>query len=261
MTTYKLTCRVTGKSYIGITTKRLEKRLTNHRQAAKSKGMKGRYVIASAIREFGWDSFDVEVLSTSATTYAELCEQERAAITLYGTMHPRGYNQLGGGGGGFHGRYDHRQAWNRGIPMASDVKAKVSASTSGHQNHRARAVEFDGVTYGCLQACADALGLTRAQVALRIRKGHGRYLKPGITVAPYRREFVVSVEARAKMSAARRGAKHYRARRISVDGVEYASITDAEGVSGHTRMQLRSMLRDGRAQYLSDSGYVPHKEN
>lgn len=259
MTTYKLTCRATGKSYVGITTTRLGKRLTNHRQAAKSAGMKGRYVLAAAIREFGWESFDVEVLSTSATTYAELCEQERAAIVLYGTMHPRGYNQLGGGGGGFHSRYHdtHHPAWNRGIPMPPEVRAKVAASHSGARNHRARAVMFLGSRYDCVEDAAKAHGLDRSQVASRIAKGWGEYLTPGVRVAPYRRTAApVSAETRAKMSDAHSGAKHYRARRILVDGVEYPSIKDAEGVSGYTRQQLKLKLRRGSATYLSESRYI-----
>lgn len=256
MTIYKLTCRPTGKSYVGATRLRLEKRFANHRQSAKQSSMKGRYLIAQAIRDHGWESFDIEVVG-HANSLKELGEKEYAAIVLFGTMHPAGYNQRAGGTGGFNGPVKNsKPAWNKGGTHRPDSCAKIAESLRGGQNPRARAIEYLGVRYDCVESAAKAHNMTRAQIQLRISKGLGVYLTPPRVVSSFVRPPKASDEARRKMSDAHSGAKHYRARRILVDGVEYPSIKDAEGVSGYTRQQLKLKLRRGSATYLSESRYI-----
>lgn len=257
MVIYRLTCRITGKRYIGATRQALHLRLAGHRNASRAGGMKGMNLIAEAIRVHGWDAFDVEVLA-HARSFPELMEMEKAAIILHRTMHPTGYNQLAGGGGWLdRPRATGRPAWNKGVPHTDEAKALMSASHAGAKNFRARAVSCDGVIFQTLTACRLAHGWSHAQAYRRIQRGKIAYLEPGRPGNYGRPEGgTASLEARQKMSEARSGAKHYRARSIEVDGVVYPSIKDAEGVSGYSRMQLKTRLKDGRARYLTASRYI-----
>lgn len=260
MLVYKLTCRVTGKSYIGATQNPLPQRLANHRARANASGLKGMYPLSQAIREHGWDSFDVTVLS-HARNLPEMLEMERGAITLYRTLHPDGYNYLNGGGGDWLGGGGRGKVpWNRGKSHTDVAKARMSAARIGAKNYRARAIEFNGVTYPCVEDCCKATGLTRQQMYRRVKLGSATYLTPAIpgNYGPKRKP-TISPEAREKMSERRTGAKNWHARRILVNGVEYPSILDAVGVSGYTRMQLRRLLRTGEATYLTVSAFVVPK--
>jgi group I intron endonuclease len=60
-----------------------------------------------------------------------------------------------------------------------------------------------------------------------------------------------TAETRAKMSAAHRRRPAPQARPVEVDGIVYASITDAAQRSGLTRMQVRYRLQTGKARYVT----------
>lgn len=92
---YKLTSP-SGKSYIGITSKRFEARWAKHLEHAAGKRTAG--ALYAALRKYGPESFTHEVLTTSAS-WNELCELERATIQRLGTLAPNGYNITTGGEG------------------------------------------------------------------------------------------------------------------------------------------------------------------
>ena len=69
---YKMTCRTTGKSYIGETVE-LRRRLQEHKSRAKRRHSK----VAEAITIYGMDDFDVEILDNS--------HNEKYYIELYDT--------------------------------------------------------------------------------------------------------------------------------------------------------------------------------
>lgn len=91
---YKLTAP-NGKSYHGITTQSINRRMTGHRTWAK-KGSK--YPLHAAIRKYGFDAFKLEVLSESKDR-DELHRLEVAAIARDDTFAPNGYNLTVGGDG------------------------------------------------------------------------------------------------------------------------------------------------------------------
>lgn len=95
MFVYKITCVATGKAYIGITTRKVKRRIGCHLADSKS----GRpTAIARAIAKHGWAAFKVKVLY-EASSKAELLVCERALIAAHGTFAPRGYNLTSGGDG------------------------------------------------------------------------------------------------------------------------------------------------------------------
>lgn len=265
MIIYKLTNRMTGMSYVGATTQSLPMRCSQHRKAAAQNHP---YPIAQAIREHGWAAFDVGVLN-HANTRLELNVMERAAIALFQTITPNGYNLTPGGPGSGKASIATRQKlsaagkgktpWNKGVPHTPEAKAKVSESRRGAKNWGARPILFDGNTYVCIKDAMEATGYSRAQIVRRIAAGRGRYLSASRRKPDFGRWLVgriASAETRRKMSAARSGANHYRARAIEIDGKAYPSITDASRLSGYSYMQLKTRLADGRAKYLTASRYV-----
>jgi len=251
MIVYRLFCRVTKKAYIGATRQTLKARMHRHRTRAATPGEKGTmYPLYQAAREHGWESFDVDILNR-ARSLDELQAMEKAAILLYRTLVPDGYNQI----------LEDRDkvkwltttaGWNKGVKHTPKARARMAASHTGAQNHRARVFEYQGVVYPCMQDCAKITGLTRNQLYGRMKRGQARYLTAGIPGdygAPHYRH---TMETRAKMSAYRRE-HHPRRRAIVVDGQTYPSIIAAVGVSGYTRDQLKRLLKKGVATYVTTS--------
>ncbi len=81
---YKLTNRITGKSYVGQT-KDLQTRLSGHKCCAGN----CRY-LHNAIRKYGWENFVCEVLERC--TEADVWAAEGRHIVLQNTLAPNGYN-------------------------------------------------------------------------------------------------------------------------------------------------------------------------
>jgi len=104
-----------GKSYIGITSTSLQRRLALHRSHAKREK---RGALQRAIRKYGSDSFTVDILATS-DNWNELCELEKAAIVQFNTFGPNGYNLTAGGEGAL------------GIKMNDAQKLKISLAKKG----------------------------------------------------------------------------------------------------------------------------------
>lgn len=106
---YKVTNKVNGKFYIGQTKMRLGSRWSKHKQDAREgKG----WVLASAIRKYGVESFSVEVIEQCNSKD----ELNHAEIRLISTMKPE-YNSCAGGGG-------------VGSPT-EEVRKKISAARLG----------------------------------------------------------------------------------------------------------------------------------
>ena len=92
MTEYKiylLRCRITGKSYVGVTSMSLEERWHN------GQGYKNQPVIYDDICEYGWNNFE-HILIDTAFTYKESREKERFYIKTMNSLFPNGYNIVSG---------------------------------------------------------------------------------------------------------------------------------------------------------------------
>jgi group I intron endonuclease len=95
MIIYKSTNKITGKIYIGQTTKSLEKRIKGH--IKESKIDKNRPFLLS-INKYGVDNFTFEVIDTT-NNLDELNNKEIYWINFYNSVSPNGYNVTGGGQG------------------------------------------------------------------------------------------------------------------------------------------------------------------
>lgn len=91
---YKITNRITGKAYIGQTTKSVMARWKQHQHSKKCK------VFSHAIAKYGASNFIIETL-LECKSLDDLNDSEAVFIEYYNTVVPYGYNlSLGGLNGG-----------------------------------------------------------------------------------------------------------------------------------------------------------------
>ena len=111
MVIYAITNRLNGKKYVGQTARPLARRINEHTNSD--------YPIGHAIRKYGINNFDVEVLAEGATI-EELCELERLYIAAFQSNAPdHGYNLTEGG--------EHIAGWHH----TEQGRANISAALSG----------------------------------------------------------------------------------------------------------------------------------
>lgn len=93
MIVYKVTNKINGKVYIGITTKTLEYRRKVHERDSK----RYNYLFYRALKKYGFDNFEWEVIDT-AQNIEELERKEKEYILLYESFNnpEKGYNSTSG---------------------------------------------------------------------------------------------------------------------------------------------------------------------
>ncbi len=121
MIVYRITNRVNGKMYIGQTVKPLSRRWSNHVVDA-NRGSD--CLIHKAIRKYGPDVFDVEVLC-ECSSLEELNDKEAYYTESLNTVMPHGYNMKPGG----------NCSGMRGKKHSPETKQIMSAKHKGHPNY------------------------------------------------------------------------------------------------------------------------------
>lgn len=99
MIIYKATNKVNGKIYIGQSSHSLEWRMRKHKQDSQKEDT----YFYRAIRKYGFDNFEWEVIDDTATTHEELNELEKFYIKQYESFDNKnkGYNSTSGGDYGY----------------------------------------------------------------------------------------------------------------------------------------------------------------
>jgi len=129
-----------GKSYVGQTTLGVDRRWKEHIHGAhQPKSPNHRGLFAKAIRKYGRDAFEQQVLSAASSQEA-LSNLEKVWIILLQTKAPSGYNLTDGGDNGALGHVVsaelrakiaaiHRgNTYRRGAVLSAESKAKMSIS-------------------------------------------------------------------------------------------------------------------------------------
>lgn len=102
---YKITCKNTGKIYIGKTESSVESRWKEHCRAAKLPSHSDyNFPFHRAIRKYGSDSFIVEIIDKTESSN-ELKEKEKYWINYFNSYYD-GYNATLGGDGQCKYNYD-----------------------------------------------------------------------------------------------------------------------------------------------------------
>lgn len=110
-----------NKVYIGQTKRNIEKRLRQHQKC------KDNVIIHKAIKKYGFDKFQVEILIYC--NYIHLDEYERKFIAFYNSVCPNGYNMNSGG--------------CSGRIYCDESRLKMSLSRLGEKNHNFGKVRTD----------------------------------------------------------------------------------------------------------------------
>lgn len=93
---YLITNAITQKQYVGLTIQVLDRRWQYHIEQANRNHIKSKDSLHAAIREYGKDSFSIEIIDEGTTKYS-LEEKERYWIEKLNTIVPKGYNISPGG--------------------------------------------------------------------------------------------------------------------------------------------------------------------
>jgi group I intron endonuclease len=117
---YLVSCAVSGKQYVGYTSRSVEARFAEHLNNAKWGRATALY---AAIRKHGAEAFAC-VLLVECADHAAACEAEKQYISELKTVSPSGYNLTSGGDG---------------VPMAPHVREQASAKMRGRCTPKQRA--------------------------------------------------------------------------------------------------------------------------
>src|SRR5271157_2581869 len=133
---YILKNKINGKCYVGQTTKTFKHRLHNHLK--KSKVDKD-YLIGKAIKKYGIDSFETEVIHCLEE---DLDKLERNYIEKLNSLAPNGYNLETGGNKQKRLAEETKQKISKnngkgmlGKHQSDDAKKKLSEANSGEKSY------------------------------------------------------------------------------------------------------------------------------
>jgi group I intron endonuclease len=109
---YKCTNKINGKTYIGFTNKKLEKRIIEHISSANTNS---KYLLHKAIRKYGVDVFHWETILESLDKNYLLSEMENYFILESNSYFEEGYgyNMTFGGQGGMLGKKHSENTLNK----------------------------------------------------------------------------------------------------------------------------------------------------
>lgn len=112
MLIYKITNNINNRVYIGQTTKTLEERIKNYYN--EYKWSKNPRVIIQAMRKYGFENFNFEIIEDNIKTQKELDIQERYYImeVYHSLVEEKGYNvECGGNSYGKHTLATKQKNW------------------------------------------------------------------------------------------------------------------------------------------------------
>jgi group I intron endonuclease len=130
---YRVTNLVNGKIYLGMTSRSVKFRWSQHVQSSLK--LKKRSAIAAAISAYGPQSFSVDLVC-EVCGFESAANEERSLIKQYNCMAPLGYNLTTGGEKiyGFNLAVDSRRkmsAWQVGKVLSEETKRKIGLGNTG----------------------------------------------------------------------------------------------------------------------------------
>lgn len=214
-TVYKITCLINNKIYIGYTSKKIEHRLKGHFKKAKYN--KTNHKFSNAILKYGKINFIIEsIFETNDKNIA--LEKEIYYIKIYDTI-KKGYNLSTGGECGASGvkkklTEEHKEK----IRLAS-LNKKVSDETKKliSKNH------------------ADVSGNKNPFY----NKKHSKETKLKIANRDYIKGEKHHFYGKPMISSFKEGKEHPRSQQITINGIEYGSLTLAAKALKMTRQKLK----------------------
>ena len=181
-----------GKVYIGQTARPAARKAEHHYDSTH----KCCTIFHKAVKKYSWENFNYEVLrsitcDTKEDLTRQLGELEQAAIKLYNSLAPNGYNQAVGGPGPLGHKVSdevRKQMSNshKGILHTEEEKRKIALANTGHtlsENTKAKIAKARSIPivqltllgefvqeFPSAKIAADTLGLIRANITACCRK-------------------------------------------------------------------------------------------
>ena len=272
---YVVTNAVNGKQYFGISVDYV-RRWQEHRCGHGSK------LVYHAIRKYGIENLDFKVVCKGTEAYVK--EMEVRGIRMLNTMAPSGYNLTEGGEGSLgvipsdetrkKMRDSHKGTTGQKMSDATKQKIRESREKYTRGRHpRAANVVVNGISYDCLRDVAEALDVPYSTLCAYQRS----ISSDTFDYPPEKEIFTVNgVEYVSRLEAAKalgvsnatickackkagsntfeylgrpKGNQHFKAKKVTVNKVEYGCIKDAAESLGVNY----STLRDARRRAKSDT--------
>lgn len=126
MLIYKITNKLNGKCYIGQTTRTVNERVREHLKESKKDS---EYTIHRAIRKYGIDNFNIEILEDNVIDIDSLNKLEIFYIAKFGSFGERGYNMTEGGYSGVHLKGELSPWYGR--KHTEETRKKISEAHKG----------------------------------------------------------------------------------------------------------------------------------
>lgn len=192
-TIYRILNTVTGRSYIGYTSKSVNRRWTDHK-CSVNRNFK--QIIYASMRKHGIDKFEIEVIYQSWDKDHALRVMEPYFVETYGSLWPNGYNMSPGGqpGNTTKGRYHSpefvtklrterrgmgnpnwggkgskpEQNIGREKPEQSSIMASMPRSET---RIASRAVSVYGNTFDTVKSAIRTSGYTHYYICARLKDG------------------------------------------------------------------------------------------
>lgn len=196
MIIYKITNKINGKLYIGLTSVSLRERWTNHKSNCRN-AAKYTSALYCAMRKYGAENFIIEIIDT-AQTIEELNIKEKTYIKALNTLSPGGYNlDEGGGSQNCHpetrkkisAKLKGRAIKNRmngapkGRPVSDERKAQISKTmteVAQPWKYKAVLVVETGAVYASINIASEVLRIHRGIISSLLKTGC-RHKKTGFT--------------------------------------------------------------------------------
>jgi len=216
---YKILCSVNQKSYIGYTKHTLDARWKSHLKQAKA----GRQTkLCNAIRKYGESNFSRTILEQVNTRP----EAEKLEIELIAKQRTQalGYNITRGGDGG-NTSINRTPEWNKHISEALKGRPKTAEHRANLCGPRSTISGSGNPFYG--RTHTDETKMKIAKRPYIKGENHHFYGKPTAT----------SFKA---------GSEHPRSSPVTINGVEYGSLSLAASALKMTRPRLQRWLKAGR---------------
>lgn len=195
MCVYKITHKISGKSYIGQTVRRVVRRWRDYFKPKSSNSHIGR-----AIKKYGKNSFIFEVIDT-AEDRVGLDHKEIFWMNYYNTLTPNGYNLVSGGTKGriysdksrlkmSNSRKKNPSSPRKGTINSAETRLKISIGNTGKPSPRRKVVtRNDGKTYQSISEAAKESFCSTANIIRQIREPYrtvkGFQFKEGVHLAWY----------------------------------------------------------------------------
>lgn len=223
---YLITCLVSGKVYIGITSRGLRRRWAEHLYDSRSS--RTTMAISRAIAKYGSENFTIEAVC-SARSWKDICAAESILIAQYGCRLPNGYNLSEGGEGPFGCKrspesVERSAAKHRGKPCHPNTRLAASLFHRGRPKSIETRAKMAKAATGKTRSVETRAKISAAKIGLSCNAGN-RNGGAKLTEQQVREARLRLSSGESQRSIARSFGIHFNAIWKIANGIKWRSVT------------------------------------